>query len=132
VLNGNEIGGGSIRIHRSEMQQRVFKTIGLTEDEANDKFGFLLEAFQYGPPPHGGIAFGLDRMCALLAGADSIREVIAFPKTSSGGDPLTGAPTPITAPQRKEAGVDATPVADQPAVVPNRPAGETRPDQSRS
>jgi aspartyl-tRNA synthetase len=91
------------------MQSRVFKTIGLTEEEANEKFGFLLEAFQYGPPPHGGIAFGLDRICAMLAGADSIREVIAFPKTSSGGDPLTGAPTPITPVQRKEAGVDAKP-----------------------
>ena len=106
VLNGNEIGGGSIRIHQREVQKRVFDVIGLTPDEAESKFGFLLEAFNYGPPPHGGIAIGLDRLCALLAGADSIREVIAFPKTASGGDPLTGAPTPITAPQRKEAGVD--------------------------
>ena len=109
VLNGNEIGGGSIRIHEREMQQRVFKTIGLTQSEAESKFGFLLEAFNYGPPPHGGIALGLDRLCALLAGAQSIREVIAFPKTASGGDPLTGAPTPITPAQRKETGVD-TPV----------------------
>ena len=109
VLNGSEIGGGSIRIHDRSMQQRVFTTIGLSDAEAQSKFGFLLEAFQYGPPPHGGIALGLDRLCALLAGADSIREVIAFPKTASGGDPLTGAPTPITAPQRKEAGVDAVP-----------------------
>lgn len=107
VLNGNEIGGGSIRIHRSEMQQRVFDVIGLTRDEANSKFGFLLEAFQYGPPPHGGIALGLDRLSALLARVESIREVIAFPKTASGGDPLTGAPTPITPAQRREAGVDA-------------------------
>jgi len=106
VLNGNEIGGGSIRIHESEVQQRVFKTIGLTQSEAESKFGFLLEAFKYGPPPHGGIAFGIDRLCALLAGANSIREVIAFPKTASGADPLTGAPTPITAAQRKESGVD--------------------------
>ena len=106
VLNGSEIGGGSIRIHDRLMQQRVFKTIGLSNDEAQSKFGFLLEAFQYGPPPHGGIALGVDRLCALLAGADSIREVIAFPKTASGGDPLTGAPTPITPAQRKEAGVD--------------------------
>ena len=106
VLNGNEIGGGSIRIHKREMQQRVFKTIGLSQQEAESKFGFLLEAFSYGPPPHGGIALGLDRLCALLAGADSIREVIAFPKTASGGDPLTGAPTPITPAQRKESGVD--------------------------
>lgn len=109
VLNGNEIGGGSIRIHQREMQQRVFQTIGLTQSEAESKFGFLLEAFNYGPPPHGGIALGLDRLCALLAGAQSIREVIAFPKTASGGDPLTGAPTPITPAQRKETGVD-TPV----------------------
>ncbi len=109
VLNGNEIGGGSIRIHDRKVQQRVFNTIGLTPAEAESKFGFLLEAFNYGPPPHGGIALGMDRLCALLAGADSIREVIAFPKTASGGDPLTGAPTPITAPQRKEAGVDFVP-----------------------
>jgi aspartyl-tRNA synthetase len=106
VLNGNEIGGGSIRIHQPEVQQRVFKTIGLSQSEAESKFGFLLEAFKYGPPPHGGIAFGIDRLCALLAGANSIREVIAFPKTASGGDPLTGAPTPITPAQRKESGVD--------------------------
>ena len=109
VLNGNEIGGGSIRIHDRKMQARVFETIGLSKAEAESKFGFLLEAFNYGPPPHGGIALGLDRLCALLAGAESIREVIAFPKTASGGDPLTGAPTPITAPQRKEAGVDFVP-----------------------
>ena len=109
MLNGSEIGGGSIRIHESEVQQRVFKTIGLTQSEAESKFGFLLEAFKYGPPPHGGIAFGIDRLCALLAGANSIREVIAFPKTASGGDPLTGAPTPITPAQRKESGVDAKP-----------------------
>ena len=109
VLNGNEIGGGSIRIHDRKMQARVFQTIGLSKEEAESKFGFLLEAFNYGPPPHGGIALGLDRLCALLAGAESIREVIAFPKTASGGDPLTGAPTPITAPQRKEAGVDFVP-----------------------
>ena len=106
VLNGNEIGGGSIRIHEREVQKRVFDVIGLTPNEANSKFGFLLEAFKYGPPPHGGIALGMDRLCALLTGADSIREVIAFPKTASGGDPLTGAPTPITPAQRKEAGVD--------------------------
>jgi aspartyl-tRNA synthetase len=106
VLNGNEIGGGSIRIHQRDVQQRVFNTIGLSNAEAESKFGFLLEAFNYGPPPHGGIALGLDRLCALLAGAQSIREVIAFPKTASGGDPLTGAPTPITPAQRKETGVD--------------------------
>lgn len=109
VLNGSEIGGGSIRIHRRDIQQKVFKTIGLSAQEAESKFGFLLEAFNYGPPPHGGIALGLDRLCALLAGAESIREVIAFPKTASGGDPLTGAPTPITSAQRKESGIDAKP-----------------------
>lgn len=109
VLNGSEIGGGSIRIHRRDIQQAVFDVIGLTKEEAESKFGFLLEAFNYGPPPHGGIALGLDRLCALLAGADSIREVIAFPKTASGGDPLTGAPTPITDAQRKETGVDFKP-----------------------
>jgi aspartyl-tRNA synthetase len=109
VLNGNEIGGGSIRIHDRKMQSRVFDTIGLSQEEAESKFGFLLEAFNYGPPPHGGIALGLDRLCALLVGAESIREVIAFPKTASGGDPLTGAPTPITARQRKDAGVDFEP-----------------------
>ncbi len=108
VLNGNEIGGGSIRIHKREVQREVFKVIGLSDEEAQSKFGFLLEAFNYGPPPHGGIALGLDRLCALLAGADSIREVIAFPKTASGGDPLTGAPTPITPAQRRESGVDAS------------------------
>ncbi len=110
VLNGNEIGGGSIRIHRSEMQQRVFDVIGLTTEEAQSKFGFLLEAFSYGPPPHGGIALGMDRLCALISGSESIREVIAFPKTASGGDPLTGAPTPITPAQRKETGVDFVPL----------------------
>ena len=109
VLNGNEIGGGSIRIHRRDIQQKVFETIGLSRQEAESKFGFLLEAFNYGPPPHGGIALGVDRLCALLAGADSIREVIAFPKTASGGDPLTGAPTPITSAQRRESGIDAQP-----------------------
>jgi aspartyl-tRNA synthetase len=109
VCNGNEIGGGSIRIHRADTQRRVFDVLGVTPDDAADKFGFLLEAFRYGPPPHGGIALGWDRICALLAGADSIREVIAFPKTRGGLDPLTGAPTPITSEQRAEAGVDARP-----------------------
>ena len=109
VVNGQEIGGGSIRIHRAEVQQRVFDVIGLSRVETDAQFGFLLEAFRYGPPPHGGIAFGLDRLCQRLVGADSIRDVIAFPKTASGGDPLTGAPTPITPTQRAEAGIDAVP-----------------------
>ncbi len=112
VLNGNEIGGGSIRIHRRDIQQQVFSVIGLSKAEAESKFGFLLEAFNYGPPPHGGIALGLDRLCALITGSESIREVIAFPKTASGGDPLTGAPTPITPAQRKESGIDSQPESE--------------------
>ena len=109
VCNGNEIGGGSIRIHRKDVQERVFKVMGITQEEAEEKFGFLLEAFSFGAPPHGGIAFGWDRIVSLLAGADSIREVIAFPKTGGGVDPLTDAPAPITDEQRAEAGVDAEP-----------------------
>ena len=109
VCNGNEIGGGSIRIHDQDVQKRVFEVMGLSEQDAQEKFGFLLEGFKYGAPPHGGIAFGWDRVVALLAGTESIREVIAFPKTGGGYDPLTAAPAPITAQQRKEAGVDATP-----------------------
>jgi aspartyl-tRNA synthetase len=110
VCNGNEIGGGSIRIHDGDVQRRVFEVLGLGEAEAQEKFGFLLEAFKYGPPPHGGIAFGWDRICMLLADADSLRDVIAFPKTGGGHDPLTGAPTPITADQRAEAGIDVDPL----------------------
>ncbi|MGL5858724.1 MAG: aspartate--tRNA ligase [Angustibacter sp.] len=109
VCNGNEIAGGSIRIHRRDVQERVFAVMGLSPEQAREKFGFLLDAFAYGAPPHGGIAFGWDRVCALLAGVESIREVIAFPKSGGGGDPLTGAPAPITAHQRAEAGVDASP-----------------------
>ena len=109
VCNGNEIGGGSIRIHRADMQRRVFEVMGVSAADADEKFGFLLEAFKYGPPPHGGIAFGWDRICMLLTGADSLRDVIAFPKTGGGFDPLTGAPAPITPQQRKEAGVDTPP-----------------------
>ncbi|MCI1676253.1 MAG: aspartate--tRNA ligase [Ancrocorticia sp.] len=109
VCNGNEIGGGSIRIHRRDIQQRVFNVMGLSDEEAQEKFGFLLEAFKFGAPPHGGIAFGWDRIVALLTNAPSIRDVIAFPKIGNGWDPLTDAPAPITAAQRKEAGVDAKP-----------------------
>jgi aspartyl-tRNA synthetase len=109
VCNGNEIGGGSIRIHRRDIQEKVFAVMGLDKAEAEEKFGFLLEAFMFGAPPHGGIAFGWDRTTALLAGSDSIREVIAFPKSGGGMDPLTGAPAPITPQQRKESGIDAKP-----------------------
>jgi aspartyl-tRNA synthetase len=109
VCNGNEIGGGSIRIHRRDVQERVFAMMGIAKDEAEDKFGFLLDAFTFGAPPHGGIAFGWDRITALLAGVDSIREVIAFPKSGGGVDPLTGAPSPITVQQRRESGIDAKP-----------------------
>lgn len=112
VCNGNEIGGGSIRIHRSDVQQRVFTLLGLSKEETQDKFGFLLDAFAFGPPPHGGIAFGWDRICMLLSGATSLRDVIAFPKTGAGFDPLTSAPTSITAQQRLEAGIDADPNAE--------------------
>ncbi len=109
VCNGNEIGGGSVRIHRRDVQERVFKVMGLSEEEAQTKFGFLLNAFQYGAPPHGGIAFGWDRIVSLLTKAPSIRDVIAFPKIGNGWDPLTDAPAAITPEQRKEAGVDAKP-----------------------
>lgn len=112
VANGNEIGGGSIRIHNQEVQKRVFNIMGISNEDAQEKFGFLLDAFQYGAPPHGGIAFGWDRIVALLAGTDSIREVIAFPKTGNGHDPLTDAPAPITDEQRAETGVDHVPEED--------------------
>ena len=117
VCNGYEIGGGSIRIHKQLMQQQVFDVIGLSPEEARAQFGFLLDAFKYGPPPHGGMAFGWDRVIMLLAGTETIRDVIAFPKAASGADPLTGAPTPITQAQRKEAGIDAKPA--QPASLPS-------------
>lgn len=109
VCNGNEIGGGSIRIHRRDVQERVFSVMGIGEEEAQEKFGFLLDAFKFGAPPHGGIAFGWDRIVALLSKAESIRDVIAFPKSGGGFDPLTQAPAPITPEQRAEAGVDYDP-----------------------
>jgi aspartyl-tRNA synthetase len=124
VCNGNEIGGGSIRIHREDVQKRVFAVMGLDEAEAQEKFGFLLDAFKYGAPPHGGIAFGWDRIAALLAGTDSIREVIAFPKSGGGFDPLTAAPAPISPEQRKEAGVDAKPAPAPARSESAEPAAE--------
>ncbi len=125
VCNGNEIGGGSIRIHRKDVQERVFKVMGIGEVEAQAKFGFLLDAFSYGAPPHGGIAFGWDRIVSLLTHSESIREVIAFPKTGNGFDPLTGAPAPITKLQRRETGVDFKPKAD------DKKAGEEKKTESK-
>ena len=123
VCNGNEIGGGSIRIHRSDVQERVFNVMGIGEQEAQEKFGFLLDAFKFGAPPHGGIAFGWDRIVSLLTKADSIRDVIAFPKSGGGFDPLTEAPAPITPEQRKEAGVDAVPDDESGSAVQGKEDG---------
>jgi aspartyl-tRNA synthetase len=113
VLNGVELGGGSIRINRPDVQYSVLEALGIGRAQADEKFGFLIEALTHGAPPHGGIAFGLDRIAALLAGRESIRDVIAFPKTASGSDPLTGAPAPIEEPQLRELGIrlDAPPPA---------------------
>ena len=111
VWNGWELGSGSIRIHRQDVQQRVFRALGLSEEEAEEKFGFLLEALRMGAPPHGGFAMGLDRFVALLAGEPNIREVTAFPKVSSGSDPLTGAPAPVPAEQLRELGIRVIPPA---------------------
>ncbi len=129
VCNGNEIGGGSIRIHRRDVQERVFAVMGLADDEAQEKFGFLLDAFAFGAPPHGGIAFGWDRICQLLARADSIRDVIAFPKSGGGYDPLTAAPAPITPEQRKEAGIDAAP-EEKAAATEAKPGEPPSPSHS--
>jgi aspartyl-tRNA synthetase len=108
VLNGVELGGGSIRIHRPDLQASVFQALGISDEEARKKFGFLLDAFRYGPPPHGGIAFGLDRMSMLLTGAESLRDVMAFPKTQKGTCPLTDAPSTVGAQQLKELALDVT------------------------
>jgi aspartyl-tRNA synthetase len=115
VLDGVEIGGGSIRIHDPHVQQKVLAKLGIDADEADQRFGFLLRALDQGAPPHGGIAMGIDRIVAILSGRQSIRDVIAFPKTSSGGDPLTGAPAPVDEPQLRELFVATT--------VPSTPAG---------
>jgi aspartyl-tRNA synthetase len=134
VCNGTEIGGGSIRIHRPAMQEQVFDVIGLSREEARAQFGFLLDALRYGPPPHGGIAFGWDRMLMLLTGRETIRDVIAFPKAASGSDPLTGAPTPITPEQRKEAGVDVVPAKPRsgPERAGRKQAGSERAGSERT
>jgi aspartyl-tRNA synthetase len=109
VLNGWELGSGSVRIHRPDIQRRIFSLLGISDEEAQSRFGFLLDAFRYGAPPHAGFAFGIDRLTAILAGEDNIREVIAFPKTQSGADPLTGAPTPIDPAQLRELGLSVLP-----------------------
>jgi aspartyl-tRNA synthetase len=105
VINGTEVGGGSIRIHDKELQKRMFKALGFTEEEAQKQFGFLMNAFQYGAPPHGGLAFGFDRMCSVLCDADTIRDFIAFPKNNAARDMMLGAPTPISDAQLKELGL---------------------------
>jgi aspartyl-tRNA synthetase len=112
VWNGWELGSGSIRIHRQELQERVFRAMGMSEDEARAKFGWFLEALRMGAPPHGGFALGIERFVALLAGESNIREVIAFPKTSSGSDPLTGAPAPTTKERLDELGISLKPAKD--------------------
>ena len=131
VCNGNELMSGSVRIADAALQERVFEVIGMSQEEARERFGFFLEAFSYGPPPHAGAAIGWDRLTALLAGVDSIREVIAFPKTGAGYDPLTGAPTPITDAQRTEAGIDVTPEEPPLPGEPGAP-GPTDPAHSHS
>jgi aspartyl-tRNA synthetase len=113
VLNGWELGSGSVRIHQREVQEQIFGILGIGAEEAQSKFGFLLDAFRYGPPPHAGFAFGMDRLTAILAGEENIREVIAYPKTQSGADPLTGAPTAIDDRQLEELGLRVLPPASQ-------------------
>jgi aspartyl-tRNA synthetase len=129
VINGNECMSGSVRIHDAGLQERVFETLGMTPEQARAQFGWFLDAFSYGPPPHAGAALGWDRLTALLTGVDSIREVIAFPKTGAGYDPLTGAPTPISEAQRTEAGIDTKPEEEPPPGEPGAP-GPTNPTHS--
>ncbi|HWW53791.1 MAG TPA: amino acid--tRNA ligase-related protein, partial [Acidimicrobiales bacterium] len=109
VLNGWELGSGSVRIHRADIQQRIFSVLGIGPEDAQRRFGFLLDAFRYGAPPHAGFAFGIDRLVALLAGEDNIREVIAYPKTQSGLDPLMGSPTPVDDRVLAELGIRVVP-----------------------
>jgi aspartyl-tRNA synthetase len=130
VLNGWELGSGSVRIHTPEMQRRVFDLLGIEPEVAQARFGFLLDAFRYGAPPHAGFAFGIDRLAALLAGEENIREVIAFPKTQSGADPLTGAPNPIESTQLRELGLALAKPATSPGGSKPKPPGEPKPTSS--
>jgi aspartyl-tRNA synthetase len=109
VLNGNEIGGGSIRIHQRDLQQKMFAALGMDEEEQQHKFGFLLGAFEYGAPPHGGIAYGFDRLCAILGGSESIRDFMAFPKNNSGRDVMLDAPSSIDDKQLRELQIKLNP-----------------------
>jgi aspartyl-tRNA synthetase len=109
VLDGWELGSGSIRVHRGDIQRRIFTALGISDEQAESRFGFLLDAFRYGAPPHGGFAMGIDRFVAVLAGQENIREVIAYPKTQSGADPMTGAPKPLDPASLAELGIRAAP-----------------------